>query len=217
MMKMLLCVSLFSLFCSVYTLQCKSCTNGFGQCPNTFTTTCGTGEICSSERFNVGSSGGGKALVARGCFSSNTCNSLNATGSSITLAADLVTSSLFLYLTCCNSDNCNNNQIPEPDNTANGLKCFACNSDTDTVCNTTVSCVGSENRCSNGTLVGIPGIPLFGNINAKGCLSKNLCDIGSTFGNVTCCTGNLCNGSEAWHRLDLSILLVILTATMLLQ
>ncbi|KAL6458120.1 hypothetical protein MHYP_G00333500 [Metynnis hypsauchen] len=95
----------------------------------------------------------------------------------------------------------------EPNNTLNGLKCAACSGQANTTCNSTVFCVGNQVQCVTS---------IVSNTTVKGCISKSLCGV-STYSNATCCSGNMCNGSEAWLRLDLSHLLMVLLAVILLQ
>ncbi|KAG1933521.1 hypothetical protein F2P79_020490 [Pimephales promelas] len=87
---------------------------------------------------------------------------------------------------CCNTDRCNLQDVPEP--VLNGKKCFYCD---DKSCSNTVSCSGTEDRCikQTGTSEGQ---------TVKGCVSKSVCDfITLSVGNFTCCEGNLCNGAQS--------------------
>ncbi|XP_072539340.1 uncharacterized protein [Salminus brasiliensis] len=216
---MMLLLGLFfsSLFCSVYTLQCQNCQRGLGQCSVTTSAQCQTGSACAAARISLDTSLlAGNTSVFRTCLDKNACTLLNATASGVTFSAELGVINLFAFFSCCETDNCNNNNIPEPDTIPNGLKCATCNSLTDTVCNTTLSCVGNQNRCANGT---VSAVPIFGPITSrivKGCVSKSFCDA-TQFAKISCCTGNMCNGSDAWLRLDLGLFLMVLMTTILLQ
>ncbi|KAK7143115.1 hypothetical protein R3I93_014320 [Phoxinus phoxinus] len=92
---------------------------------------------------------------------------------------------------CCNTDQCNVQDAPDPPNIPNGMKCFSCDGHN---CSNTVSCSGTEDRCIKAT--GIVGDQ---SIDVKGCVSKSICD--STFipnvESVSCCAGNLCNGAQS--------------------
>ncbi|KAK2872303.1 hypothetical protein Q8A67_022200 [Cirrhinus molitorella] len=74
----------------------------------------------------------------------------------------------------------------------NEKKCFTCD---DEGCSKIMSCWGDENQCfttkANETLKAV-----------KGCASKSACDrvlghVLESYGNITCCWGNLCNGAES--------------------
>ncbi|KAL7891276.1 hypothetical protein AOLI_G00007520 [Acnodon oligacanthus] len=215
-MKLLLSLCLSSLFCSVYTLKCLQCLRGSGQCSTTDSVECDTGSVCATLRTSIDVSGFSVATttVARNCLEQSLCSLLSANSKGVTYSTNIGVATFVGFLACCNKDNCNDINMPEPDNTLNGLKCATCKNILDTVCNTTVSCVGNQDRCVNNTIL---DLPVFGSVvstPAKGCVSKSFCDT-TTLGSITCCSGNMCNGSEDWLRLNLSLLLLALTATML--
>ncbi|KAI4880819.1 hypothetical protein NFI96_031835, partial [Prochilodus magdalenae] len=226
----LLGLYLFSLLGSVYTLKCLQCLRGSGQCSTTESAECDTNFVCATLRTSIDVSGFSVATttVSRACLEQSFCSQLNATEKGISYSTNVGVATFFGFLACCNKDNCNDINIPDPDNTPNGLKCYTCNSMLDTVCNTTVSCVGNQNRCVNNTNL---DLPIFGTVvnplipvisplvpvaspPEKGCISKSFCD-STQVTNINCCTGYLCNGSKDLLRLDLSLLLMALTATML--
>ncbi|XP_049335591.1 protein RoBo-1-like [Astyanax mexicanus] len=149
-MKLFLGLYFFSLVYSVHTLHCLRCVSDSGQCSTTNSSQCETGTMCNAWRIDFAESGlGNGSSVIRSCMSNTLCAQLNASSSGITYSSNFGSSSFFYFFSCCNSSNCNNINIPEPDNTPNGLKCAACSSYLDTTCNTTVSCVGIQEYCMN--------------------------------------------------------------------
>ncbi|XP_072325087.1 uncharacterized protein [Scyliorhinus torazame] len=105
---------------------------------------------------------------------------------------------------CCDTDLCNTQVDTAPLNdTANGLQCRGCFSNSSDSCRDseqTVKCVGAENRCMNvsGITDRLPGFTFFG----KGCVSAQICqavdsmiEFGMRFNELpTCCKGDFCNG-----------------------
>ncbi|KAF4098927.1 uncharacterized protein si:dkey-102g19.3 [Onychostoma macrolepis] len=99
------------------------------------------------------------------------------------------------YAQCCNTKFCNQKKATGFSSTShnpNGKKCFTCD---DVGCSKVMSCWGDENQCfttkANETLKAI-----------KGCASKPACDrelgrILESYGNITCCSGYLCNGAQS--------------------
>ncbi|KAL7891275.1 hypothetical protein AOLI_G00007510 [Acnodon oligacanthus] len=192
-MKLLLSLYLSSLFCSVHSVlpKCLMC--------------------ASYEEFGVSS-----AAVARICLEQDLCSLLSPTASGITYSANFGVASVFGFVSCCGNDLCNNKSIPDLNNTPNGLKCPTCNSVTDPTCNSIVSCVGNQDRCGNGTL---PKMQIFGpaaNMPVMGCVSESVCEA-TDITTFTCTSPRLSNRSEAWIRLNLSLLILVLTATLLIQ
>ncbi|XP_056100973.1 phospholipase A2 inhibitor and Ly6/PLAUR domain-containing protein-like [Rhinichthys klamathensis goyatoka] len=92
---------------------------------------------------------------------------------------------------CCNTDQCNTQDVPDPPNTPNGKQCFSCDEKS---CSNTLSCSGTEDRCfkATGTFGGQ-------SLVIKGCVSKSICDASSVSNveGVSCCEGNLCNGAQS--------------------
>nr|XP_046272440.1 protein RoBo-1-like [Scatophagus argus] len=76
---------------------------------------------------------------------------------------------------CCVTDNCNRQTLAIPNLLTNGKQCPACSSLADSqarTCNATLSCVGVEDTCFNGTTT----------VNSTealqlGCMSNNLCSL----------------------------------------
>ncbi|KAL6458119.1 hypothetical protein MHYP_G00333490 [Metynnis hypsauchen] len=219
-MKLLLSLYLSCLFCSVHSvfLKCLMCASYEGQCTTVTLTECEPGFLCSSLRYSVIVSefGVSSAAVARMCLEQDLCSLLSPTDSGITYSANFGVASVFGFVSCCGDDLCNNKNIPELNHTPNGLKCPTCNSVADPTCNSTVSCVGNQDRCANGTL---PNMDIFGpavNMPVMGCVSKSVCEA-TSIAAFTCTSDRLSNRSEACIRLDLSLLILALTATLLLQ
>uniref|UniRef100_A0A4W5K9J8 UPAR/Ly6 domain-containing protein n=1 Tax=Hucho hucho TaxID=62062 RepID=A0A4W5K9J8_9TELE len=108
--------------------------------------------------------------------------------------------------TCCSTDLCNSQSIPESTKTTpNGKKCFTC---TGTDCTSDLNCVGDEDRCIS-TTVNTGGEKM----TMKGCASKSICvgdvsgALGSAIGmDMKCCEGNLCNNAQS---IGLSLLLLV--------
>ncbi|XP_016325593.1 urokinase plasminogen activator surface receptor-like [Sinocyclocheilus anshuiensis] len=94
---------------------------------------------------------------------------------------------------CCNTDLCNAQDAPDPStNAPNGKTCYSCDGQS---CLNTVSCSGTEDRCFNAT-ASFGGQP----VAVKGCASKSICDVPNlipTVNDVSCCSGNLCNGAQS--------------------
>ncbi|XP_067280422.1 urokinase plasminogen activator surface receptor-like [Pseudorasbora parva] len=92
---------------------------------------------------------------------------------------------------CCNTDQCNVQDAPDPSNVPNGKTCYSCDGQS---CSSTVGCTGTEDRCIKAT-------GNFGgqSLVVKGCASKSFCDATSVSGveSISCCEGNLCNGAQS--------------------
>ncbi|KTG43865.1 hypothetical protein cypCar_00044269 [Cyprinus carpio] len=93
---------------------------------------------------------------------------------------------------CCNTDQCNIQDAPDPSIVPNGKTCYSCD---DKSCSNILSCSGSEDRCfkATGTLGGQSTV-------VKGCVSKSICDAETSVRDVqeaSCCEGNLCNSAQS--------------------
>ncbi|KAL1253384.1 hypothetical protein QQF64_018077 [Cirrhinus molitorella] len=89
---------------------------------------------------------------------------------------------------CCNTDQCNILDAPDPSNIPNGKTCYYCN---ERSCSNILSCKGSEDRCFTAT--GKSTV-------IKGCVSKSICDAERAvkdIESVSCCKGNLCNDAKS--------------------
>uniref|UniRef100_A0A8C2HA06 Snake toxin/toxin-like domain-containing protein n=1 Tax=Cyprinus carpio TaxID=7962 RepID=A0A8C2HA06_CYPCA len=96
-------------------------------------------------------------------------------------AADCVSGSMNIgivktSLVCCNTDQCNVQDAPDPSNVPNGNKCYYCDGQS---CSNTVSCSGIEDRCFKAT--------------GQSLVLKGFNDVQS----ISCCSGNLCNGAQS--------------------
>ncbi|XP_016397543.1 urokinase plasminogen activator surface receptor-like [Sinocyclocheilus rhinocerous] len=94
---------------------------------------------------------------------------------------------------CCNTDQCNAQDAPDPSIVPNGKTCYTCDEDS---CSHILSCSGSEDHCFEATVkvtAELSGV-------IKGCLSKSFCnssDLFPSMSEVFCCKGNLCNSAES--------------------
>ncbi|XP_059363306.1 urokinase plasminogen activator surface receptor-like [Carassius carassius] len=95
-------------------------------------------------------------------------------------------------LVCCNTDQCNIQDAPDPSSVPNGKTCYSCDEKS---CSNILNCSGSEDRCFKATTsVGGQSIVV------KGCVSKSICDAETSVRDVqgfSCCEGNLCNGAQS--------------------
>ncbi|XP_053355386.1 uncharacterized protein LOC128527108 [Clarias gariepinus] len=194
-MKLLLALYLLSLFFySVSMLQCLKCESKSNQCIDTLTQQCGPDELCGYSAFSMNFPGQNEnnTEVKRECVERKVCDQLGAVGKDVfaTMDGGLVNGSIFM--SCCESDNCNNITTPEPDTRPNGLKCLTCR-DLKGLCNSTVSCVGNQDHCLTFKVLFFQELEL-----PMGCVSKPLCGQSkSLFGQFQCCSGNLCNKRQS--------------------
>ncbi|XP_062377755.1 phospholipase A2 inhibitor and Ly6/PLAUR domain-containing protein-like [Sardina pilchardus] len=190
-------------------LQCQACT---GICSNPITQTCNTGEVCFSSTSRVTTDSNAIEFPFRGCIQPAACNDLNALNSTQTFSFGTGFSRITASATCCDTNGCNSNPLAAPtDTTETDLSCFTCNSTTDQVCLSSVTCVGIEDRCFNGTVDFPTGGSITNTILGRGCASRNVCptlqSLGS-FGNFSCCENCLCN--EALDlKLNLRFLIIL--------
>ncbi|KAF4079350.1 hypothetical protein AMELA_G00192200 [Ameiurus melas] len=222
-MKLLLAFYFFSaLFSSVTMLECLNCNVESGSCSTTRLQKCPPSNLCAALIYNYSIPGlnVNKIGEIHGCLPQAACNQANPSVLETTYSANVGVANGFLSISCCESESCNCIIIPELDNKPNGLQCLSCKRLTDTECISSISCVGSQDHCMTGTVLDLA------NLTIKGCASKSFCDAdfqNSTLGDVHCCSGNLCNmfavnrQDETWNRQDAVLLLMILTATKLLQ
>uniref|UniRef100_A0A8C2AHB0 UPAR/Ly6 domain-containing protein n=1 Tax=Cyprinus carpio TaxID=7962 RepID=A0A8C2AHB0_CYPCA len=171
---------LFVLFTAGHSLSCYECMGLTGSCADQKVKTCPSGfSKCMSLTTAVQSGGFSAKVKIKDCAPDCAIGSMNFGIGKTSLA-------------CCNTDQCNVQDAPDPTNAPNGKKCYSCDGNT---CSNTVSCSGTEDRCFNATVtVGVQS-QVF-----KGCVSKSLCDATTlipTLGSVSCCEGNLCNGAQS--------------------
>ncbi|XP_062872038.1 phospholipase A2 inhibitor and Ly6/PLAUR domain-containing protein-like [Trichomycterus rosablanca] len=188
-------------------LKCNQCT------PTSPTTSCSpvtptdcSGTQCASITASVIAAGVKTDVNVKTCGAPDECAT-----QSLNLGLVKVTSNA----KCCSTDLCNTDAPPALIQSANGKRCYTCDSSD---CSKTVNCEGIEDRCITAT------VEQGGNkIAMKGCVSKNVCDAASgsslqgiAVTKLTCCEGNLCNGAETF-TLSFLILLVPLLSSILLH
>ncbi|XP_045898655.1 ly6/PLAUR domain-containing protein 2-like, partial [Micropterus dolomieu] len=121
-------------------LQCQSCQNP--DCSTTELLTCLTETMCTTALIQTPSFGVTVSQIIKACAPSSVCP---ATGSqTFSFNAGLV--QIVASLQCCNTDNCNTDNVPIPSAQPNSLKCFTCNATT-SQCNSQLQCKGVEDRC----------------------------------------------------------------------
>ncbi|XP_026105563.1 prostate stem cell antigen-like [Carassius auratus] len=171
---------LFLLFTAGHTFSCYECMGLTGSCSGQTVKTCPSGSYKCISATSVVQAGGISAKVkAKDCIADCPNGSMNI---------GLLKSSF----ACCNTDQCNVQDAPDPSNVLNGKTCYYCDEKS---CSNILKCSGSEDRCikAKGTLGGQTMV-------VKGCASKSVCDAESwdtDFQGVSCCEGNLCNGAQS--------------------
>uniref|UniRef100_A0A8C1IK20 UPAR/Ly6 domain-containing protein n=1 Tax=Cyprinus carpio TaxID=7962 RepID=A0A8C1IK20_CYPCA len=171
---------LFILFTAGHSLSCYECMGLTGSCANQNVKTCPSGfSKCMSSTTAVNVGNNGVKVKLKDCAADCASGSMN-----------------FGYaktsLTCCNTDRCNVQDTPDPPIVPNGKTCYSCDEKS---CSNILSCSGSEDRCFKAT-------GSFGgqSMVIKGCVSKSICDAGSSVRDVqgaSCCEGNLCYGAQS--------------------
>ncbi|XP_060723234.1 urokinase plasminogen activator surface receptor-like [Tachysurus vachellii] len=215
-MKLLLvCYFSSSLFCSVTMLDCLRYNSNSGLWSTTFSQHCPAGNLCAALIYNYSVPGLKVKMIGEihDCLPQAVCNHANKSGLETTYTANVGVAMGFLFISCCNSDNCNRFVVPESSNKPNGLQCLICNGSRYTACSSSISCVGNQDHCMTGTVLTLA------NLTIKGCASKGFCDANfqnSTLADVRCCSGNFCNVSNASNRQDVGLLLMILIVIELL-
>ncbi|XDV38243.1 hypothetical protein PO909_007691 [Leuciscus waleckii] len=170
---------LFILFTAGHSLSCYECMSLTGSCAEQTVKTCPSGYSQCMSSTAVAQAGDITSKVkAKDC-------SVDCQSGSMNLGIVRTTSS------CCNTNQCNAQDAPDPSNIPNGNKCFSCDGQT---CSNILSCSGTEDRCikATGTFGGQ-------SIVVKGCASKSVCDATSvsSYEGISCCEGNLCNGAQS--------------------
>nr|XP_046158696.1 uncharacterized protein LOC123997975 [Oncorhynchus gorbuscha]XP_046158707.1 uncharacterized protein LOC123997975 [Oncorhynchus gorbuscha] len=157
-MKLFLTLSLIcTLFCSVEMLQCfndsllVNCSSPFGE-------TCLTATINAKGLIN-------STQVVKEC---SPIFSYGEATVSVNLGFLRIASNQLF----CNIDGCNKQTLQSAPNLANGRQCPSCSSFRDTMCNSTVTCLGVEDQCFSSSV--IPGINST-TVNLKGCTTSNVC------------------------------------------
>ncbi|XP_053355656.1 urokinase plasminogen activator surface receptor-like [Clarias gariepinus] len=192
-MKWLLALYIFSFsFYSVSMLQCLKCKSESAQCIDNEIQQCKPDELCVSAIYRIIFSEMNKneTGIKRECIERNKCDDFDRVGTDKFYSANVGGLHGSVYFSCCESDNCNNFTFPEPDTRPNGLKCLTCNSTSDSLCNSTISCVGNQDQCLTIKDLFFP----LGMKHTMGCISKSSCDIFTkNLDKVQCCSENLCN------------------------
>ncbi|XP_034030981.1 phospholipase A2 inhibitor and Ly6/PLAUR domain-containing protein-like [Thalassophryne amazonica] len=169
-----------------------------GQGSSCTSTQCSAYELCGATRITAYLGGTQITdLTRRSCALAENCASGSINNGVTKTVANTV---------CCSTDNCNNQNVPEPpSSTPNGKKCFTCDGRS---CTTIMNCEGTEDHCISTTaLVDKQKVPL------KGCASKLFCSdivnsqLAAVIGDkINCCQGNLCNGAS---RTSAAILMLV--------
>ncbi|XP_059398595.1 uncharacterized protein LOC132130798 [Carassius carassius] len=167
---------LFVLFTAGHSFSCYECSSLMGSCAGQKVKTCPSG-------FSK-------------CMSSTTVTNVGEISFKVKLkdcAPDCASGFMNIGLgkmsfLCCNRDQCNLQDAPDPSNVPNGKKCYYCDEKS---CSNILSCSGSEDRCfkATGSSGGQSAV-------VKGCVSKSICDASTSVGDVQgvkCCEGDLCN------------------------
>ncbi|KTF73337.1 hypothetical protein cypCar_00041098 [Cyprinus carpio] len=171
---------LFLLFTAGHSLSCYECMGLTGSCSDQRVKTCPSGFSKCMSSTTVAQAGGNSAKVMlKDCIADCPSGSMNLGIAKTSFA-------------CCNTDQCNVQDAPDPSNVPNGKTCYSCDGQS---CSNILSCTGNEDRCLKAT-------GRFGgqSMVIKGCISKSFCDAGSSVQDVqgvSCCEGNLCNGAQS--------------------
>ncbi|ROL45445.1 Urokinase plasminogen activator surface receptor [Anabarilius grahami] len=172
---------LFSLFTAGHSFSCYECKSLTGSCADQTVKTCPIGSShCVTSTAVVQFGDTNTKVKAKNCAPACQSVSMNTGHSEVTSS-------------CCNTDQCNARDPPEP--VPNGKKCFYCDGKS---CSNILSCLGTEDHCIKATVA-------YGgqSVSVKGCASKSFCDATASVHNVhniesvSCCEGNLCNGAQS--------------------
>ncbi|XP_031677843.1 uncharacterized protein LOC109888600 [Oncorhynchus kisutch] len=157
-MKLILTLSLIcTLFCSVEMLQCFN-DSFIVNCSAPLRETCLTATINAKGLIN-------STQVVKEC---SPILSYGEATVSVNLGfLHIASNQLF-----CNIDGCNKQTLQSAPNLANGRECPSCSSFRDTMCNSTVTCLGVEDQCFSSSVT--PGINST-TVNLKGCTTSNVC------------------------------------------
>uniref|UniRef100_A0A8C5QVB5 UPAR/Ly6 domain-containing protein n=1 Tax=Leptobrachium leishanense TaxID=445787 RepID=A0A8C5QVB5_9ANUR len=159
---------LLALVSTGYSITCTSCT-GFNCTAGNIT--CADSNACSTlYSATVTKDGGNLASFARACTPKDLCN--------ITKSMSYSNVKVKMAIQCCETDGCNPEfrELPPDNETANGVVCRSCRSESSDSCYTdeTIECKGNENMCLLQTIK-ISGIGT-GSMSIRGCATKSFCD-----------------------------------------
>ncbi|KAJ8332772.1 hypothetical protein SKAU_G00416680 [Synaphobranchus kaupii] len=209
-MKLLVTLALAcALFSKVYPLDCYECnTTGPGPCSQT-TKTCPPSQTRCSSGTVVLSAG-----INQSEFRQQSCA---APAECVSGSVNIRNTRISVNNQCCDSNLCNDQQIPAlPGTSPNGKTCFTC-VDFNCPSMSTLECIGPEDQCIklSVTVGQIKG-------TAKGCASKTFCS-GSLNSQIlpfdmvdlSCCEGDMCNNALRIGQSILFLLLVPLASFIL--
>ncbi|KAM9345974.1 uncharacterized protein ABDE67_012575 [Symphorus nematophorus] len=172
-MKLLLSVCLtWALLYTVESLRCHVCANE--TCSNSTSVLCPITSLVCKTITSVRLSGSSIRETVH-----KNCSSLLSCVSPLSIETEWSVNRGFKKEAhtqlCCSTDNCNFQTLAVPNLLMNGKQCPACASSADSeagTCNATLSCVGVEDSCFNGTTTSNSTEAL-----QLGCMSRNLCGI----------------------------------------
>ncbi|XP_041648117.1 phospholipase A2 inhibitor and Ly6/PLAUR domain-containing protein-like [Cheilinus undulatus] len=161
MMKLTLSAALvWTILSSVEALRCLQTLNG-----ETKTKSCSSSaELCATVAVYNGSPP--QKSMERSCVPPSLCEAQNQIISSTYYGRTVAAA-----VRCCNTDDCNNEDITYPDVTPNGLQCIRCDTPT---CNEMENCTGAQDHCYNNTFT-VGNVPQ----TVFGCGSANMCEYNS--------------------------------------
>ncbi|XP_066526948.1 urokinase plasminogen activator surface receptor-like [Hoplias malabaricus] len=180
----------------VLSLKCYHCIpDPSGTCTNT-QTACPS--QCGSVTIVVNATGQQKETSNKGCAPAAECVS-----GSLNLGIMKTT----VNTQCCSTDLCNSQNVSAlPFKSPNGKQCYYC---ADKDCSGTVDCLGDEDQCFSFT-ANAAGVQ----VKIKGCVTRSICNAptwsmqtAGISGDLSCCSGNLCNGAEG---VKISLLFVLI-------
>ncbi|XP_029004865.1 phospholipase A2 inhibitor LNF1-like isoform X2 [Betta splendens] len=163
-MKLILFLSLAWMICNTETLRCFK---GFG--PGVLGPCHFAGDWCATFTITSAFEGSPAKDVERSCLPSFLCSAPNQF-----LSFSNAKLSLAEHLHCCKTGGCNHQDFPYPElGKPNGLKCLTCTGlGPDHVCNSTVECVGTQDRCVDVYVKHGHEVAPY-----AGCVSSNACDL----------------------------------------
>ncbi|XP_066528935.1 phospholipase A2 inhibitor gamma subunit B-like [Hoplias malabaricus] len=191
------------LYPSVLSLNCYQCIpDPSGTCTDR-QTACPSQCVSATVAVNV--AGQQNEISTKGCASAAECVS-----GSLNLGIVKTT----INTQCCSTDLCNSQKPPAlPSKPPNGKQCYYC---IDKDCSGTVDCLGDEDQCISAT-VNAAGVQ----VKMKGCATRSICNAptgsmqtAGISGDLSCCSGNLCNGAEG-VKISLLFVLVPLLSSFL--
>ncbi|XP_050949717.1 CD59 glycoprotein-like [Labeo rohita] len=121
---------LFVLSTAGHSLSCYECSGLLGDCTHQTVKTCPSGSSkCLSVTTTLRSVSTKKKF--KGCVADCATGSMSHSPAKVSSV-------------CCNNDQCNAQDAPDPSKVPNGKTCYSCDGQS---CSNRVSCSGSEDRC----------------------------------------------------------------------